>query len=142
MKIILSRKGFDSEAGGYPSPILPDGTMLSLPIPSYDKICFVNIGYGQGKSYFRLSWNRNLPGFGFFKFDPCLVLTKDGCNKSKWKLPNFFRNTNISYHEKKAWRKGYFQSVARGQEFVVEENKRVTNWAKSLIEKCIHPDIV
>src|ERR1019366_9709972 len=33
MKIILSRKGFDSSAGGRPSPIFPDGTMLSLPIP-------------------------------------------------------------------------------------------------------------
>ncbi|WP_372780458.1 hypothetical protein [Litorivivens sp.] len=33
MKIILSRKGFDSSAGGYPSPILPDGRLLSLPIP-------------------------------------------------------------------------------------------------------------
>jgi hypothetical protein len=34
MKIILSRKGFDSSNGGMPSPILPDGRMLSLPIPS------------------------------------------------------------------------------------------------------------
>ena len=33
MKIILSRKGFDSSTGGVASPILPDGTMLSLPIP-------------------------------------------------------------------------------------------------------------
>ena len=33
MKIILSRKGFDSASGGVPSPILPDGTMMSLPIP-------------------------------------------------------------------------------------------------------------
>lgn len=33
MKIILSRKGFDSSAGGASSPILPDGTLLSLPIP-------------------------------------------------------------------------------------------------------------
>jgi hypothetical protein len=33
MKIILSRKGFDSASGGGPSPIFPDGTMLSLPIP-------------------------------------------------------------------------------------------------------------
>ncbi len=33
MKIILSRKGFDSSYGGCPSPILPDGTMVSLPIP-------------------------------------------------------------------------------------------------------------
>jgi len=33
MKIILSRKGFDSSSGGVPSPIFPDGKMLSLPIP-------------------------------------------------------------------------------------------------------------
>ncbi len=33
MKLILSRKGFDSAAGGVASPILPDGSMLSLPIP-------------------------------------------------------------------------------------------------------------
>ncbi|MBM2805318.1 MAG: hypothetical protein HW419_3211 [Deltaproteobacteria bacterium] len=33
MKIILSRKGFDSAAGGVPSPIFPNGTMVSLPIP-------------------------------------------------------------------------------------------------------------
>ncbi|MBI5488809.1 MAG: hypothetical protein HY905_15850 [Deltaproteobacteria bacterium] len=33
MRLILSRKGFDSAAGGVASPILPDGTMLSLPIP-------------------------------------------------------------------------------------------------------------
>jgi hypothetical protein len=32
MKIILSRKGFDSSSGKKPSPIFPDGTMLSLPI--------------------------------------------------------------------------------------------------------------
>ena len=33
MKLILSRKGFDSSAGGVPSPIFPDGRMVSLPIP-------------------------------------------------------------------------------------------------------------
>jgi len=33
MRIILSRKGFDSGIGGIPSPILPNGEMLSLPIP-------------------------------------------------------------------------------------------------------------
>jgi hypothetical protein len=33
MKIILSRKGFDSSSGGKPSPIFPDGRMVSLPIP-------------------------------------------------------------------------------------------------------------
>ena len=33
MKIILSRKGFDSQYGKIKSPILEDGTLLSLPIP-------------------------------------------------------------------------------------------------------------
>ena len=33
MKIILSRKGFDSSYGGVANPILPDGRMVSLPIP-------------------------------------------------------------------------------------------------------------
>ena len=32
-KLSLSKKGFDTENGGSPSPILPDGRMVSLPIP-------------------------------------------------------------------------------------------------------------
>src|SRR2546423_6535309 len=33
MKIILSRKGFDSSLGKVPSPIFPSGELCSLPIP-------------------------------------------------------------------------------------------------------------
>lgn len=33
MRLILSRKGFDSRSGGCPSPIFPDGSMIALPIP-------------------------------------------------------------------------------------------------------------
>jgi hypothetical protein len=33
MKVIFSRKGFDFGSGGCPSPIFPDGRLLSLPIP-------------------------------------------------------------------------------------------------------------
>ena len=33
MKLIFSRKGFDSGSGGVPSPIFPDGRFFSLPIP-------------------------------------------------------------------------------------------------------------
>jgi hypothetical protein len=36
MKMIFSRKGFDSASGGKPSPIFPDGRMVSLPIPDRD----------------------------------------------------------------------------------------------------------
>ena len=33
-RIVLSRKGFDATYGGMPSPILPDGRLVPLPIPS------------------------------------------------------------------------------------------------------------
>ena len=36
MKIILSRKGFDSANGGIVSPIMEDETLISFPIPSED----------------------------------------------------------------------------------------------------------
>ena len=53
MKIILSRKGFDSNFGGCASPILPDGTMLSMPIPVDDDssgIAYSDISF-EGRSY-------------------------------------------------------------------------------------------
>ena len=33
MKVVFSRKGFDSGTGGCPSSIFPDQRMTSLPIP-------------------------------------------------------------------------------------------------------------
>ena len=50
MKIILSRKGFDSANGGIPSPIMPDGTLLSMPIPSNDNVLYDELVY-DGISY-------------------------------------------------------------------------------------------
>ena len=47
MKVILSRKGFDSSNGGIPSPIMPDGTLLSMPIPLKDE----NVAYTD------IQWN-------------------------------------------------------------------------------------
>jgi len=277
MKIILSRKGFDSYYGGYPSPILPDRRMISLPIPSpIDSICYKDLKIDQNKSlyelmsklktrikidgkwtklteqttchldpdiyyflidrdkewtplfgqinaaqshlennnitegdlflffgwfrktkYYRgklvfdpkdrdkhiifgyfqidkivkvgeetklpkwmlyhphtikerrkvknntiyvarkkLSWNSRLPGAYFFNYSENLVLTKDGCAKSYWKLPTFFRNLKISYHSNNSWKNdGSFKSVGRGQEFVIEENEKVEEWAKNLIEE-------
>ena len=43
MKVILSRKGFDSAYGGYPSPILPNGRMVSLPIPVCSQTCYSDL---------------------------------------------------------------------------------------------------
>jgi len=51
MKLILSRKGFDSSSGGCASPIFDDGSMISLPIP--DRTSHIN--------YSDLTWRgRNL----------------------------------------------------------------------------------
>ena len=52
-RLILSRKGFDSSSGGCPSPIFPDGTMYSLPIPdepshvAYGDLCHGSLSIGQ-----------------------------------------------------------------------------------------------
>ena len=82
-----------------------------------------------------LSWKPNLPGAGVFNFDKKLVLTKEGHSRSKWQLPEFFRNLSITHYSEKSWKKeGYFKSADIGQEFVIEENEKVENWAKNLIE--------
>ena len=54
MKIVFSRKGFDSQYGGVPSPVFPDGTMLSLPIPTG--------GERSRTRYGDLRWKRNNVG--------------------------------------------------------------------------------
>lgn len=52
MRIILSRKGFDSSVGGHPSPVLSDGRMLSLPIPSsIDPLAYEDLMTPIGKTY-------------------------------------------------------------------------------------------
>jgi hypothetical protein len=263
MKIIISRKGFDSSNGWCPSPILPDGTLLSLPIPSKkDCVKYTDL-YHDGKSVFEIikeinpktrikeHWNCHLDpdirdygivedwlplfgqegssqkhlenqrigkgdvflffgwfrqtervggklrfvktekekhilwgyfqvnavfgsysklppqfhyhphatferysrknnciysaterlsicnahrGYGTFKYHPSLVLTKDGLSRSKWQLPEFFKDVQMSYHSSKSFKEeGYFDSAKIGQEFVVSEDGRVTDWALSKI---------
>lgn len=46
MKIIFSRKGFDSTSGGVPSPIFEDDTMVSLPIPYKSGVSYADIRTG------------------------------------------------------------------------------------------------
>lgn len=47
VKIVFSRKGFDSAAGGAPSPVA-DGRAVSLPIPARDRsaTCYADLGLG------------------------------------------------------------------------------------------------
>lgn len=48
MRLILSRKGYDSASGGHPSPIFPDGRLCSLPIPSEDDLRLQDVRFGEG----------------------------------------------------------------------------------------------
>ena len=261
MKIIISRKGFDWSNGGTPSPVMPDGTLLSMPIPSYDDVCLNELSYGnrsyadimnelkkkssfmhmschldpdvrtnnrtklpknwvpafgqidaaethlenqgvevgdlflffgwfgetkekngqlkyapsrkdlhvlwgylqigkisRGKDCLNYPWhphcynygnntiyeaseklvidgvNTGLPGAGCLKYSDEVVLTKPGETRSRWLLPDFFKEVSISCHTKDSFKpEGYFQTVKIGQEFVVSEDSRVTEWAKNII---------
>jgi hypothetical protein len=266
MKIILSRKGFDSEFGKQPNPILPDGTLLSLPIPDEngnnafssllckemrmnyyeiinslkprtkikeDDTCHLDpdlrkdvrdrlpgwkpafgqadtalqhlqnkkVGVGDlflffgwfketemnhGKLVYKkgakdlhviygylqvgdikrksnapiwlkdhphigdkkdrdekknaiylptdkLSFMPNVNGCGLLKYRKDRALTKEGMSKSKWNLPDFFKEVNISYHPD-PWKDNYFQSAAKGQEFVMEANPEIVEWVKQIIK--------
>ncbi len=267
MKIILSRKGFDSQYGGQPSPILPDGTLLSLPIPqSDDTVKFTELFY-QEKSYYEiikelnpkniqinlstkahldpdirfscykkrnenwkpifgqsgaaqghlrnqavsindlflffgwfkqtelingnlryklgspdlhiiygylqienvfkfgddfpdyafshshcdprhkylptnciyvgrenLTFNSQLKGANTLIFNKNLVLTKTGMTKGKWEFPSFFKELTISYHTHNSFVDNYFKSADKGQEFVIQQNENLSEWAKELIE--------
>ena len=266
MKVILSRKGFDSSCGGQASPILPDGTLLSMPIPSGDKqkysellwgdLSYLDIirqlkpkttlnenshchldpdlrditifrekgwkpAFGQtgssltelrdngvkeedlflffgwfrqtefynGKLRYipkspdlhiifgymqiggivdsvnqipywlkyhphanlnnykeawckkqniiylpseRLSFAPNLAGSGTFNFRQELVLTRAGYSRSRWVFPDSMQGIPIS-HNPKGWKKDYFQSAARGQEFIMEASSSVMDWVKNII---------
>ena len=79
MKIILSRKGFDSSNGGCPSPIMPDGTLLSMPIPSEDdEATYDDLEY-KGTSYTEiLKGLRPKGGFNRCHVDPDI---RENCRK-------------------------------------------------------------
>ena len=47
MKVVLSRKGFDSSNGGIVNPIFEDGTMISFPISSHDRDMFGDLQYAD-----------------------------------------------------------------------------------------------
>lgn len=70
MKVILSRKGMDSEAGGMASPILPDGTLLSLPIPDENSNQQYKELYYKGHSFCEIIHQLN-PRFNFVQNVTC-----------------------------------------------------------------------
>ncbi len=87
MLIIISRKGFDSSAGGVPSPIFPDGKMLSLPIPDKDsKIKYKDIRwYKQNVGDIVSSLTkRKIPSNSRAHLDPDLIRSSVP-RPNKWK---------------------------------------------------------
>jgi len=74
MKLILSRKGFDSSAGRMPSPILPDGTLLSLPIPTDadPEFTYGDLQYGQSSYHEIISQLKRTFKDGYCHLDPDL----------------------------------------------------------------------
>lgn len=102
MKLVLSRKGFDSSAGGCPSPIFPDGRMISLPIP--DKNSIVTYGgirrYGEtiGPMVEQLSGGR-IPQTHHAHLDPDLV-EESLARRSGWR-PIFGQTNQAQTHLQK-----------------------------------------
>jgi len=76
--------------------------------------------------------------FGYFRFAENLRLTKPGYKKTVWRLPEAFANVKISYHDnvEKILRDGFveFQSVSKGQEFVIEANPELEGWLEEVIK--------
>lgn len=70
MKIILSRKGFDSSSGKQPNPIMPDGTLLSLPIPDEAGNNEYSSLFWNGKSFYDII-NSLKPGTKLTPYDKC-----------------------------------------------------------------------
>jgi hypothetical protein len=89
MKIILSRKGFDSSYGGQPSPILPDGTLLTMPIPSKDEVVKYADLYHNEESYYKiltdLKLNSQITQIPTCHLDPDLRLDVTKRQTNDWK---------------------------------------------------------
>lgn len=80
MKVILSRKGFDSASGGYPSPlIIEENRLVSLPIPEDNDandidtgVTYSNLMFNSSISYSDIIYDLNKKYFNnrFVHLDP------------------------------------------------------------------------
>lgn len=74
-------------------------------------------------------------GSGCFVFSEDLILTRKGTpRRTEWNLDQVFKGKKISHHSD-PWKNGYFKSASIGQEFVVQDDDKIAEWAKTLIEK-------
>jgi len=87
MKVILSRKGFDSSNGGVVSPIFEDGEMISLPIPSHDKDVYSELQY-KGMPYSGILEDLHYKGGEHCHVDPDLDMGRRAKAIENW-VPAF-----------------------------------------------------
>lgn len=83
-----------------------------------------------------LSFAPELPGAAMLKYAPELVLTAPGMSRSRWKLPDFFKNDNIKIgHSPKQPEDGsYFQSATIGQEMIWEATNEAITWLRCICQ--------
>ncbi|TVX99394.1 Nmad3 family putative nucleotide modification protein [Paenibacillus cremeus] len=93
MKVILSRKGFDKSAGGYPSPHLVDsGRLISFPIPEDEKVntCirYSDLSFDQDNSYLDLMEQLGIKKYSkstIAHLDPDINASVIPRNHSQWR---------------------------------------------------------
>lgn len=81
----------------------------------------------------RLSIMPQMSGAGTFYLNERRILTKRGCSRSRWNLPDFFRDIPITGCN--GWKEeGYFQSGGRGQEFIWTATEDAISWLKLIMQ--------
>lgn len=80
MKVVLSRKGFDSANGGIPNAIMPNGVLVPFPIPSDDEATFGQLHCGNIRYDELLQDLAPRRFFGHCHADPDL-------DKARWTMP-------------------------------------------------------
>ena len=129
MKIILSRKGFDSAAGGYPSPHLVDtGRLISFPIPEDQKVntgvCYSDLMFDDNHSYLDL-----MEQLGIKKYSDSTYVHLD---------PDI--NTSVIQREHTEWR-GTFGQQSAAQSHLLKKKIEVGDvflffgWFKDAVKK-------
>jgi hypothetical protein len=105
VKIILSRKGIDSGNINLASPILPDETMLSIPIPTDDDtgLTYADIVY-NGKSYLDIltmlcQGRKPNIQYPYLHLDPDIQKNVHSPLPNKW-VPAFGTRSNDEAHVK------------------------------------------
>ena len=137
IKVILSRKGFDSSAGGIASPILPDGTLLSLPIPGESNTKYSDIAF-NGEKYSEII-GRLYPGFFDSNENTCHLdpdIRKDlRCNPVKGWKPAFGQTDTAQGQLRNAGVEpgdiflffGWFRGVDENYNYIKNSKKRFNN---------------